>query len=357
MDYQVITWGEREQITDPNSARWSNRPDLIALPFPENPVPTPDDFPHLFYVTDGNKIVGNRKTVPDIAHMEGEERRWSWNFDTFIDPEYRGKGVGRHLVDLQVAEIAKRGIISAAAFSAPGTLRIYERLGFQIIGHAPRMTLVRNTRPFLQSRFRNAFLLTTASMLGNMVLATERTLRSALHRSDGFEIIAVDKSRFGELFNHRVVRVQPNYWARQADWVLARLQPDDTLFEITRAGDREPCALFVLRDRVLREKLADAQEREIRRLTLMHFEFLDDADDLSQLLAAALRQLLQQTGADVADTITSYPPLLKALATGGFRPRGPGMSFVFSLPPGESANTTLTGWHLTHFCSDGYSFE
>jgi GNAT superfamily N-acetyltransferase len=355
MEYRVVSTSETDRIADLHPELMASRPDLAEYPFSRNPVAAPDDFPFLFYVLDGDVIAGFRKAIPEIVYLGGQQQPWAWAFDSFIEPDYRGRGVGGHLVELQVEEIGKRGIASGAAFSAPAMLRIYRRLGFRVAGHAPRMCLVRNARPFLRPRLRGGPLLAVGSGAGNAALAFERALRGALHPVGRFEIRSIGADLFAELFDRSAVRTEPNYWAGEANWILARLRADDALYQLARGGESVPCALLVLRDRLQ----AQPRTGPVRRLTLMEFAPLDEGADVPALIAAALGRLLLSSHADVADVVTSWPPLLAALAARGFRQRGEGMSFVYKFPPGtpDAPDAGLESWHLTHFCSDGFLLD
>ena len=188
MEYRVVQWDERERARELHPQLMNARPELIEPPFTAIPVPMPDDFPFFFYILDGDAIAGYRRAVPDVAVIYGRETAWAWNFDLFIEPHYRGKGIGKRLVVQQVEEFSRRGIVSGAAFSAPATLRIYERLGFRVLGHAPRLALVRNVRPFLASRARGRGGWPELAPLGNGALwaiRRGRQRRAACdHRTD-----------------------------------------------------------------------------------------------------------------------------------------------------------------------------
>ena len=356
MKFEYVEWAARERALErfPELAR--ERPDLLRPSFEDNPMAMPDDFPFLFFASENGQVVGSRKSMPDVVWIGGEPKLWAWNFDTFVEPRYRGRGVGRKLVELQIREVGKRGIISGASFSAPATMRIYQKLGFQVLGHAPRMNLVRRTRPFLHSWGIPRPLLGIGSFLGDATLKVDLKLRHFFRGRPRLDLARIDAATFEEMFRKSVVRKQLNYWDGGPQWVLARRRSSDALIVASRSNDEMPVVTFVARER-FQSDMIRGQERKIKRLSIMHFDFLDDGEDVPQIFASAVASLLEQCRADVADVITSFPPAVLALTARGFRSRGPGMSFCCILPEQAHIRGKLSDWHLTHFCSDGFMFD
>ncbi len=356
MEYRVVQWNERERARELHPQLMHARPELLEPPFVANPVPMPDDFPFFFYILDGDAIAGYRRAVPDVAVINGEDTAWAWNFDLFIEPEYRGKGIGKRLVVQQVEEFSRRSIVSGAAFSAPATLRIYERLGFRVLGHAPRLALVRNVRPFLASRPRGRGGWPELAPLGNAALWVIRRLRAVANATQPVLVKAIDRERFAREFTrmggHRMTR----HWARSVDWLFARMGDDDRLLAITTAQSDTPLGVLVIRDRVVRETSASGVDYSVRRATVMDFATIDDGDETMKALATALECYLEQSGADMVDMVTSRPSLISALQSYGFGKRGVGMSFAYKTPVGgaDDGNDALSDWHLTHNTSDGF---
>lgn len=356
MDYRVVQWNERDRARELHPQLMTARPDLLEPPFAANPVPMPGDFPFFFYILDGDALAGYRRAVPDVAIVDGQEVAWAWNFDLFIEPQYRGKGIGKRLVVQQVEEFSRRGIVSGAAFSAPATLRIYERLGFRVLGHAPRLALVRNVRPFLASRLRGRGGWPELAPLGNAVLWAIRRLRAVANAVPPVTIEAIDRERFAQEFAAAGGHLGARHWARGADWLFARMSDDDRLWRASDAMSGRTAGVLVIRDRIVHETSAAGIAYAVRRATVMDFAAADHGEETMAALAASLEAYLEASGADMIDVVTSAPAFIAALESRGFGQRGVGMSFAYKTPA-EGADTgddALCDWHLTHNTSDGF---
>ena len=65
--------------------------------FLENPNVGSDDIP-VWLAKDGDEIVGQMATIPFKLKVGDEERRALWSIDFIVLPEYRGRGLGKRLV-------------------------------------------------------------------------------------------------------------------------------------------------------------------------------------------------------------------------------------------------------------------
>lgn len=356
MEYRVVQWNERELARELHPQLMRARPELLEPPFTENPVAMPDDFPFFFYILDGDVIAGYRRAVPDVAIIDGQETAWAWNFDLFIEPQYRGKGIGKRLVVQQVEEFSRRGIVSGAAFSAPATLRIYERLGFHVLGHAPRLALVRNVRPFLASRARGRGGWPELAPLGNAILWAIRRLRGIANAAQPVVIEPIEREGFAREFEKIGGHSRTRHWARDAEWLFARMGENDRLWRICSASLIETIGLAVIRDRTVDETSPDGAKYTVRRATAMDFAVSDDGEAVWAAMASGLEAYLETSEADMIDVVTSCPAFIAALDARGFGKRGVGMSFAYKTPTygADDGDDELCDWHLTHNTSDGF---
>lgn len=354
MDYRFAVIGDIPRMADRHPELVKHRPDLAKPAFLANPVPYDSDFPFIFYVVDGGQIVGSRRAIPDRANLLGREVSWAWCFDTSIDGNHHGKGIGSRLVQLQVEAFDNRGIVSGAAFSAPAMMRIYQKLGYFVLDPTPRMARVRNAHPFLARRMKNSPFLRLATMSANMVLASNLLIRGFASSTRQFSVHEIDKKQFVNLYNDSAVRYQENYWA-DANWIIARLGNADSLLQIKHQKSQDPSAVFVLRNR----EQVESHGIILKRLSIMHFALLDKDSSTPSLLPKALLRQMDQKRTDVGDIITSSPIILNEFYRYGFRQRGEGMTFVYKIPKSLDlpAASDIKEWELTHFCSDGFLFD
>lgn len=350
MEYRFAMIGECERIAKLHPELADQRPDLASPAFPDNPVSGQPDFPFIFYALDQGKVVGSRKAIPDHVLIGGQKHPWAWCFDTIVEANQHGKGIGSQLVKLQVEAFDVRGAVSGAAFSVPAMMHIYNKFGYRVLDFTPRMTALRNSRPFLTGKVPLP-LLPSAARAVNVAFALERLMRTSAHEGADITVEPIAPVRLAQLHDEAALHPQTHRWAIDGNWIVARLQPGDRTVQLRHAGADRPIAIAVLRDR------APTDDQPGRRVSLMHFSFLHTNGDESKsitLLPAALFRYISALGMDQIDIISSYPPLLAAAARCGYRRRGEGMTFVYKLPPNLllEAPLNISEWELTHFCSD-----
>lgn len=99
---------------------------------------------HAFKITaeDNGKIVGRAYLY--ILKNELHPEPFGFLEDVFVEPEYRGKGIGSELVKKAIEEARSRGcykLIGNSRFENEGAHRFYERFGFAKHGFEFRMEL------------------------------------------------------------------------------------------------------------------------------------------------------------------------------------------------------------------------
>ena len=354
MECRIVRFGQHHNIAKDHPELATARPDLVTPAFPKNPVSSDDDFPYLFYFIENGEIVGVRKAIPDLVSRGSETFPFAWCFDTYVNPEHHGKGIGTKLVAVQVEEFERRGDISAAAFSAPAMMRIYEKLGYDVLGCVPKYARLRNTAPFLARKIPSKFVANLLAPVANAGLAIWLKLRS---RADNLNIDVkkISHESFCGLSKH-FQREIVLYWDSEPDWTLCRLRQSDTMYSVHSKSSEMPSVVLVAR---LRDQLGKDAPLPIKRLTIVHFIVDENIADAYSHVAQAANFLLRQTQADVVDIVTSSPGLQKVLQSQGFSQRGEGMTYVFKAPtrlPLPHAHQQ-SDWHLTHFCSDGFLFD
>lgn len=353
MECRIIRHGERDRVGELHRELVAFDPALGQPPFRGNPVSSEPDFPFLFYFIEDGTILGTRRAIPDIVHRGGRSYPLAWSYDTVVQPAARGKGIGTKLVAAQVEEFDRSSRISAAAFSAAAMMRIYDKLGYTVLGFVPRYALVRDSAAFLESKLGNAALAKLVSIPGNVALSALARMRGA-RNTEGLAISRVDTLEWQHLTARLPEPSDIYHWDDGPDWAAARLQPGDACYAVRSGKADRTIALFVLRDR--RSELGEMQSKTSRS-TIMHYRY-DGTEAGASALACALADQLYRDGKTVADIVTSDPLLQSKLARLGFARREEGMTFVFKTPPGMALPGAgeRSDWKLTHFCSDGFLF-
>ena len=80
-----------------------------------------------------NELVGYLRLLTDHAYM-------FYILDVMVNPGYRGRGIGRALLDKTVEESKKKGFIKIFLTAIPGTEGFYRQFGFQE-GLSPVLTM------------------------------------------------------------------------------------------------------------------------------------------------------------------------------------------------------------------------
>jgi L-amino acid N-acyltransferase YncA len=113
-----------------------------AISFEEEP-PSPEEIsrrmaarPRLPWLIaeDGGRVAGYAYAS---AHRARPAYRWSADCSVYLDPGYRGRGVGRQLYERLipvVRELGYRSLFAGIALPNPASVGLHEALGFQPVG-------------------------------------------------------------------------------------------------------------------------------------------------------------------------------------------------------------------------------
>ena len=113
-----------------------------AISFEEEP-PSPDELsrrmaarPRLPWLVaiDGGRVAGYAYAS---AHRTRPAYRWSADCSVYLDPGYRGRGVGRQLYERlipMVGGLGYRSLFAGIALPNPASVGLHEALGFQPVG-------------------------------------------------------------------------------------------------------------------------------------------------------------------------------------------------------------------------------
>lgn len=84
----------------------------------------------------GQAFVSLGSARPELS--DGRQRAYMYAFR--VKPDYRGFGVGTHMMDILEADLVRRGYCSVClnvAQENSGARRLYERLGYRVLGPDP----------------------------------------------------------------------------------------------------------------------------------------------------------------------------------------------------------------------------
>jgi GNAT superfamily N-acetyltransferase len=88
---------------------------------------------------DGDTMIGCCRAVTDFT-------RFAYLSDVYVDPAYRGQGLGRWLVETMLThpELPRvRWVLHTRSY----TTRFYEELGFELVGEKEEATVMQRPRP------------------------------------------------------------------------------------------------------------------------------------------------------------------------------------------------------------------
>lgn len=134
---------------------------------------------------------------------------------------------------------------------------------------------------------------------------------------------------------------------------------DLRLYLLTDSDTGRILAYCIIKDRCLNEYRYLGRYRGLRLMTMMDFGIFDSDRHLYRILLNAVLHHFLESGADILDLISTCPSIDAAARRLGMLKVGKGMTFHYAptsaCPIPEEAEH-ITNWHLTHFCSDGFTF-
>ena len=94
-------------------------------------INSPSPLPHWFILVEGQNIVGGAGLITNdfISRMD----LWPWLCALYVEPDYRGRDLGRVLVEHCQRKTKDLGF--SALYLASDHIGYYERFGFKVIGN------------------------------------------------------------------------------------------------------------------------------------------------------------------------------------------------------------------------------
>ena len=97
----------------------------LTTPYLAETTHYPDDFPYAFYALEDGVVATYIDSFFDTLGRP-KQYGWAWNGNLFTHTSFRGRGLARQIVEYQVAEFAKRGLVWGGTFSSDPALRLYK---------------------------------------------------------------------------------------------------------------------------------------------------------------------------------------------------------------------------------------
>ena len=165
MEIKEYTIKELKKAIIDNSL-WNN--DVIpitkhrAISYINNPNCSDDDFV-LAVASENGKIIGYRCILPDIININGVSHKFGWTSTTWVEPNLRGKGIGKSLSKLAFDKYNNR---LASSYSTHKAVGIYKS-----INQVKELSLIQNNSYFLHSYFSTSGIIKKISnkFLSNIV--------------------------------------------------------------------------------------------------------------------------------------------------------------------------------------------
>jgi GNAT superfamily N-acetyltransferase len=364
LEIRHIEVEERDCVTSRHQVLADQHPELCK-PFEAADEATSIDagFPYFFYAVEGGRIASYFRSFPDTLFSGNKSFKWAWNAGLYTEVEFRGRGLAQQIVEYQLREFERRNIIWGGVFSSDAALRLYARMGFHIFDRAPRFCLIRNMKPFMRQRIKNGLVLSVLGGAFTSLYSASRIVPFGdllLRRK--YHVSPIGSLRFVSLLTQQpLVVAQRFYWGKDVRWFEARRRSRgiDNVFLVYRRGEQSPCAFLIVRERPIKQRLFMGCTG-FTMMSVVEFGHLDTGSDTSEAIISGAILLFNNSSADILEFITSSPPIHAAARRRGLFRAGAGMTFKFMPPRGsamEAHQSTISDWHMSHYCGDAFAFE
>ena len=361
MEFFQVSLSEQDDVAQNHPVLAASEPDLLGPIFQAGAGIT-QDFPYLYYGQEDGRIACYIRSFPDASVYRGQSQIWSWNADLFTHPDFRRRGLAQALVEQQMQACDRLGMIWGGVFSSPPALRLYEKLGFTMIGFVPRLCALRTVTPFLAHHMPRS-----AAAMGNALYAPFYRARSAyFSRRAGtsgrgvLEEIAPED--LAALPIAEACRPETVHWDQSAEWVARRqaVRGIDRFFVLRATGSETPLAYAAIRQRPNAIRPIREKYFGVDTMTLTHFGSFAPTEVSAPLLVEALLGMFHASDAHLLEIIASHPAVEQAARERGMIGLGAGMSFKYYAPEPLRHSLPTEGpenFHLTHYMGNSFSFE
>lgn len=361
MEIRRVRFNDQTNISERHPELFAQYP-ALTTPILASPSYENSDFPFLFYAIEDGLVASHFASFPDTLFGAEGAYGWVWNGNLFTDPAFRGRGLARMIVDEQLLEFSQRKLIWGGVFSSPAALRLYQRMEFLLPGHAPRLCMIRNIRPFLRHHTSNSILNRFGGVAADLTFsAIEKFWLSGSRRKCVIEEITAERF-FVLLASGREFGEERFYWGKDLQWFETRRNKRgiDRIYSIRPNAESEATMFMLVRLRINESRPIREKYKGVNIMSVMEFGNFSFRADFAETLIDAIIELFVNSDADMVEFVTSSTPVYRSARKYGFFPLGAGMSFKLKLPKNlqfEAREIRLPDWHLTHYCGDAFGFE
>ena len=356
-----VLFSERHNLAELHPELLSQYPKFVS-PYLDDATAYSDDFPYAFYAISDGIIASYLNSFPDTLHWQQRQYKWAWNANLFTDRAFRGRGLAQKIIEHQLELFAQQDLVWGGTFSSDPALRLYKKLGFNVVGAAPRMCLLRNPRAFLSHDLDSAPLIGFLSAAYRLAYGSAKLVISrqrSFKRNYSIEQITVEELAALE-DEYPLQYGKCAHWNDNSGLLRAKMNVrNKDQIALVRDRSGRPMLFFLWRVRDTQERPIKEKYSGVKMFSVMDFGYLRASTPAKVLVQAAIA-LFDAAAADLLEIVAAPPGLQSASRRQGFVPLGSGMSFTFKAPAGHDLaklDTRIADWHLTHYSGDGYSFE
>jgi hypothetical protein len=282
----------------------------------------------------------------------------------WTDPECRGQGLASLVMGKASEVIHDKGFTIGGAFTNPISARICRKLGFTLPNRVSRLLLLKTVRPYLKHHIRLPGLGYLLDLFYRSALKSYRFFACSSRAVSGLKITAVDPSSLTDPANVEFFDglAHGDLWhfndrANKMAWKLSKTK-NCTLYFVSEENAKLPFMYLIVKDRHIRHLFAE-RYTDFSLMTLMDFGMTSLATRNYVHLLSVIEHLFGESDAEILETVTSSPVLVRRARLRGHLKVGKGVTYLFRTLthldlPSEAAN--IDTWNITHFCSDGFSF-
>src|SRR3954470_622019 len=185
LSFLRVAYADEPMKHDPTFWKWH---------FLENPYARPDDVP-LWIVKDRDAVVGQMATIPVQLKVGAEERRALWIIDFILLPAYRGRKLGKRLMQMARETYCNTMIALGYNSQSEAVLRSHKWVSLGSINRFHKLLFPGNATKEISR-------LAPARHLANLVYAPLRPRPSRLSTTGGGALCEVTRfdSSFDELW-------------------------------------------------------------------------------------------------------------------------------------------------------------
>jgi GNAT superfamily N-acetyltransferase len=304
----------------------------------ENPFCSPCDITAWLYKTDG-EAAGHIGTIPVQLNAGVKKINAAWAVDFMTLSQYRGKGIGRALVN----KISEHFDILMAIGITDMSFSLFMKMGWRFLGNIPYFMMVWDCKSLLKRKMGDIFILNFVSIPLNFLLKVFNDFKKLTLETDVVEVHRIDSfdkepvEFFNEIAGNYKILVPRN--KSYLNWKYDR-QPDMNYVKLKATGGNKPCGYCVIR-------CIECDSDKPQGLIVDIIAQPGDTASIKSLVLASL-EYFKKEGCSLVRCYASHKGIQKALLSCGMIRRKSDMRFLISKDiVGLNEHRNLGNWHIT----------